>query len=263
MADADERGKAQPTDEDARAAARALVDLVRKQHLPKRFRREPPWHSVAAAFVVRMADTVESILTLWDGKDALQSKNDLDMMILLRVLYEQTVVFAWLAIDPPAHMDQWGDNERYYHRVLVEEAAEYGIPCTEEEVTTKGKKLKPMDQLALAVDQHWGGQLTGFRTAAAKGQKEQIDLLTFAGLYLPIYREASVTAHATPASLQPYMNLNANPRVVHVASGGRYAAWWSVIVPLYTQALIVCNSVVGWPDRETVLGINNGMYATG
>jgi hypothetical protein len=216
-----------------------------------------------AAFVVRIADTAESILTLWNGKDALQSKNDLDMMILLRVLYEQTVVFAWLAIDPPAHMKQWGANERYYHRALVVEAAEYGIPCTEEEVTTKGRKLKPMDQLALAVDQRWGGQLTGFRTAAAKGQKEQIDLLTFAGLYLPIYREASATAHATPASLKPYMDLDANPRVVHVASGGPYAGWWSVIVPLYTQALIVCNSVLGWPDRDTVLGINNGMYRTG
>jgi Family of unknown function (DUF5677) len=263
MASADERGKTKPMNEQAKAAARALVDLVRTQHLPKRFRREPPWHSVAAASVVRIADTVESILTLWEGKDALGSKNDLDMMILLRVLYEQTVVFAWLAIDPEAHMDEWGDNERYYHRVLVEEAAEYGIPCTWEELTARGKKLKPMDQLARAVDEHWGGVLTGFRAAAAKGKKQQIDLLNFAGLYLPIYREASATAHATPASLAPYMDLEVWPRVVHVASGGRFAAWWSMVVPLYSQALIICNSVLGWPDLDTVLGINNGMYPTG
>jgi hypothetical protein len=260
MASADERGGTQPTGADARAAARALIDLVRKQHLPKRFRREPPWHSVAAAFVVRMADTVESILTLWDGKDALGSENDLDMMILLRSLYEQTVVFAWLAIDPQAHMKQWGENERYYHRVLVEEAAEYGIPCTYEEVTTKGNRLKPMDQLARAVDEHWGGVLTGFRTAAAKGRKQQIDLLTFAGLYLPIYREASTATHATPVSLTPYMDLDASPRVVRVASGQNYAAWWSMVVPIYTQALIVCNSVLKWPDKQTVLDINNSMY---
>jgi hypothetical protein len=258
VASADERGKTQPTDDDAKAAARALVDLVRTQHLPKRFRHEPSWHLVTAAFVVRMADTVESILSLWSG-----DKSGLDMMILLRALYEQTVVFAWLAIDPTAHLDEWGENERYYHRVAVEEAAEYGIPCTWEELTTMGTRLKPLNQLALAVDEHWGGQLTGFPTAAAKGQKQELDLLTFAGLYLPIYREASSATHATPAALAPYMDLAANPRVVDVASGNEYAAWWSIVVPLFTQALIVCNSVVGWPDRDMVLGINNSMYPTG
>jgi hypothetical protein len=252
----DERGKTQPTDDDAKAAARALIDLVRTQHLPKRFRHEPPWHAIAAAFVVRMGDTVESILTLWER----ERRSGLDMMILLRALYEQTVVFAWLAIDPDAHLPEWGENERYYFRVGVEEAAEYGIPCTWEEVTTKGKKLKPMNQLALAVDEHWGGQLTGFRTAAAAKRKQEIDLLSFAGLYLPIYREASSATHATPAALAPYMDLTSNPRVVDVPSGDEYAAYWSVVVPLYTQALIVCNSELGWPDLQTVLDINNGMY---
>lgn len=238
-----------------RRRQRALIDLVRTQHRPKRFRLEPPWHSIAAAFVVRIADTVESILALWE------SKNALDMMILLRALYEQIVVFAWIAIDPDAHLPQWGDNELYFHRVLIEEAAEYGIPCTEEELNAKGKKLKPINQLALAVDEHWGGQLTGFRVAAEKGQKQELDLLNFAGLYLPIYREASANAHATPSSLSPYMDLGTWPRVVHAASGAEYAAWWTMIVPLYAQALVICNSVLGWPDLGTVLAINNGMYA--
>jgi hypothetical protein len=45
--------------------------------------------------------------------------------------------------------------------------------------------------------------------------------------------------------------------------GSGNAAWWSVIVPLYTQALIVCNSVLKWPDKQTVLDINNGIYPPG
>ncbi len=259
MSSAEERGKTQPTDEDAKAAARALVDLVRTWHLPKRLYHDPPWHLVAASFVVRMGDTVESILTLWER----DRRSGLDMMILLRALYEQAVVFAWLAIDPDAHLQRWGDSERYYHRVMVEEAAEYGIACTEEEVTTTGQRLKPMNQLALAVDEHWGGQLVGFRTAAAKRRKVEADLLSFAGLYLPIYREASSATHATPAALAPYFDVTEYPRVVSTPSGEEYAAVWSVVVPLYTQALIVCNSVLGWPDLQAVLDINNGMYPAG
>ncbi len=256
MATADERGKQKPTDDDAKAAARALIDLVRTQHLPKRFRREPAWHHVAAAFTVRMGDTVESILSLWER----DRRSPLDMMILLRALYEQTVVFAWLAIDPPAHMKEWGESERYYFRLAIEAAAEYGIPCTEEEVTTTGKQLKPMDQLARAVDAHWGGVLTGFRSAAAKRRKEQIDLLNFTGRYLMIYREASSATHATPAALDPYLDTTKYPCVVDLPAGDEYAYYWSIVVPLYAEALIVCNSVLGWPDLQTVLDINNGMY---
>jgi len=259
VSSADERGKTQPADDDAKAAARALVDLVRTWHLPKRFYHDLPWHAIAAAFVVRMGDTVESILALWEA----DRRSGLEMMILLRALYEQTVVFAWLAIDPDTHLDEWGDNERYYYRVTIEEAAEYGIPCTEEQFATHGKRLKPMNQLALAVDEHWGGRLAGFRTAAAKRRKEEVDLLAFAGLYLPIYREASSTTHATPVSLEPYMKLDRYPRVIDEPSGEEYAAWWSIAVPLYTQALIVCNSVLGWPDLQAVLDINNGMYPSG
>ena len=104
MSSADERGKTPPTDDEAKAAARALVDLVRAWHRPRRFRHEPSWHHIAAAFVVRMGDTVESILTLWEA----DRRSGLDMMILLRALYEQTVVFAWLAIDPDTHLKEWG-----------------------------------------------------------------------------------------------------------------------------------------------------------
>ena len=34
-------------------------------------------------------------------------------------------------------------------------------------------------------------------------------------------------------------------------------------MPLYAQALVVCNHVIGWPDLQAVLDINNGMYPAG
>jgi hypothetical protein len=59
------------------------------------------------------------------------------------------------------------------------------------------------------------------------------------------------------------MELDRYPRVIDEPSGEEYAGWWSIAVPLYTQALIVCNSALGWPDLHAVLDINNGMYPSG
>ena len=122
---------------------------MRAWHLPKRFRHEPSWHHIAAAFVVRMGDTVESILTLWEA----DRRSGLDMMILLRALYEQTIVFAWLAIDPDTHLEEWGKAERHFFRAGVAEAAEYGIPTSEEDLSAKGVRPKSLDQLARLVDE--------------------------------------------------------------------------------------------------------------
>ena len=33
-----------------------------------------------------------------------------------------------------------------------------------------------------------------------------------------------------------------------------------MVVPLYAQALVMCSRVLKWPDEQSVLDINNGMY---
>jgi hypothetical protein len=255
MADAPTPGSIQPTDEAALTAARALVALVRPAHSPQRFyKSERGWRIAAAAMVFRMADTVESIMALMEGRYAL------DTLILLRALYEQVVTFCWLAIDPEKHIDLWGKNEHYWQRKLHEDALAYGHTALSPEglkATEDAKKQDPIPKLAEAVDGHWGGRLIGFR----EPQSDPKDLLNFRGLYLGIYRTASRAAHIQPESLAPYGDFDPYPVVVSEARWERSdLMWWSLAVPLYAQALIVCNAVLKWPDVDQVLAINNKMY---
>jgi hypothetical protein len=213
--------------------------------------------------VFRMADTVESMVALNEGKYAL------DTLILLRALYEQVVTFRWLAISPEKHIDAWGvaefrwqlrlhkDSLAYGHLALSPAgvaAAERGI----EQAAGKGANMPPLKKLAEEVDEHWGGRMIGFREP---GASELADLLNFGGLYLGIYRIGSKAAHIEPESLNAYLDRQSYPVVVdEPVVEDDEAIWWSLAVPLYAQALIVCNSVLKWPDLDAVLAVNNRMY---
>jgi len=123
MAVAGPPGSIKPTDDAALAGARTLVALV-KAHKPQRFyKSERGWRIATAAMVFRMADTVESMVALNEGKYAL------DTLILLRALYEQVVTFCWLAISPEKHIDAWGANEHYWQLRLHRDSLKYGHPA--------------------------------------------------------------------------------------------------------------------------------------
>jgi hypothetical protein len=81
------------------AANAGLVGLVRS-HLPFRiYGGERWWALFRTAALVRMADTVESLM------DLMAAEQYLDGQILVRSLYEQVATFAWLSIDPDTR--QW------------------------------------------------------------------------------------------------------------------------------------------------------------
>jgi hypothetical protein len=41
---------------------------------------------------------------------------------------------------------------------------------------------------------------------------------------------------------------------------GESSIFFPLVVPLYSQALIICHRQLGWPDPERVVAINNRMY---
>lgn len=80
-------------------ASRELIELVTSQ-LPQRFYPgEHPWRMFGAAIIVRMADTVESMMVL------MAARLPIDGLILLRALYEQVVRYLWVSIDPDSNME--------------------------------------------------------------------------------------------------------------------------------------------------------------
>jgi hypothetical protein len=89
------------------AANAELVGLVRS-HLPFRiYGGERWWALFRTAALVRMADTVESLM------DLMAAEHDLDGQILVRSLYEQVVTFAWLSIDPDTRQWRWVGEGRW------------------------------------------------------------------------------------------------------------------------------------------------------
>lgn len=98
-----------PSNEEMRTATAELVAIVRSR-LPMRYYGGERWWSMfAAAALVRMTDTVSSLLALMPGD------HTLDAQSLLRSLYEQVVTFAWIGVDPDRRQFRWDGEARWDH----------------------------------------------------------------------------------------------------------------------------------------------------
>jgi uncharacterized protein DUF5677 len=240
-----------PTDEAVLKASTDLIELV-EASLPQRFYRgEHPWKWMGAAFIVRMTDTVESMVVLMKAGRAT------DGQVLLRSLYEQVVIYCWASIDRETNPERWRLNGLYWLRKLHTDAIPYSQKVlTQHELAKaeKGVQMPPVMEQAAEVDRYWGGRLVGFRPPTPG------DMLTMRGLYVAIYRMGSRAAHAEATALNPYIDYD-YPRRVHRSERDRDSPWWSLAVPLYAQALLVCNEQLKWPDPKQVKAINNAMYA--
>jgi hypothetical protein len=249
-----EPGSVQPSNEAVATASSELIELV-VSHLPQRFYAgEHPWRMFGAAVIVRMTDTVESLMAL------MATGLPIDGLILLRALYEQVIRYLWISIDPDNHIEAWGSNARWQMRKLHNDALKFGqtvMDDSELAAAEGSKELPGLADLALAVDTHWGGKMIGFRSPAT-GQQ---GILTMRGLYTMVYRTGSRAAHVQPDSLEPYGELHVSPRVIRRPGKDDPSIWWPLALALYSHALIVCNDQLNWPDPDRVRAINNGMYA--
>jgi hypothetical protein len=250
-----ELGWVRPSDGAVEKAARELVGLV-EHHMPQRFYRgEHAWRAAGTAMIVRMADTVESIVAL------MNADLPVDSLILLRALYEQVVVYCWITIDPEGHYDRWLSGARWYERRLHNDSLAYDLELLSEDelaASESAVQLPGLAQMASEVDKHWGARMIGFRPA--RGGREGI--LTLRGLYVAIYRIASRAAHAQPHALEPYSDFQSYPRRVTRPGPTTESIWWPLAIPLYAHALLICSTQLRWPDPNRVRAINDAMYRT-
>jgi hypothetical protein len=250
-----------PSPEKMYAANAELVGLVRG-HLPFRiYAGERWWALFRTASLVRMADTVESLI------DLMAAEQDLDGQILVRSLYEQVVTFAWLSIDPDTRQWRWVGEGRWDLLKAHNDATAFGLTLLSgEEVkswqeflglskadetasdpelwaaeTNSDKRRKrpdlervlpPVTDRALEADEHWSSRIRGLHP---KGH-----LLSFRGLYLPAYRTASRSAHGFLMALDPYLSEEANRRVVSRAQPGP-RIMWALVAPLFAMAVVIAS----------------------
>lgn len=245
-----------------------FVALVRRQ-LPRFYTGERWWALFTAASLVRMADTVESLM------DLMSSKRDLDGQTLVRSLYEQVVTFAWIAIDPEKRQRRWAGEGRWDELKLHNDAATFGLPIlTQDEVAATKKSLgmepetgpeapralncargsrrkgpdpdrvlPPVTERAREADEYWSSRVAGLHPSG--------DPLGFRGLYLPAYRVASRATHSSMMALEPYLSREPNRLVIDDAEPGP-RIMWALIGPLFGIALTIAAQHVNWIDEVTV-----------
>jgi Family of unknown function (DUF5677) len=244
-------GSESPSQAAVAVAGRSLVALV-SERLPQEFPQTAErWLAYRTALVARMADIVESVISLMEqGRDS-------DGGVLVRVLYEHVVKYCWIAEAPSARLLRWRADAVYWEHKLDDDLADYGMIVPENQrLKGEARQLPPMIQLADEVDRYWGERLIGFTPR----QQGEAGMFTLRGLYNPIYRTLSETVHARPEATRATLDPLSRPLRVFMAEPLDHIFWWGLVVPLYAQALLVCNTQIGWPDPDTVRAINNGMY---
>jgi hypothetical protein len=219
-----------PSPEQMTTTNTELVAMVRGR-LPMRFYAGEAWWSVyCTASLVRMADTVETLMEL----------------LPTRSLYEQVVTFAWIAIDPSARHQRWEGEAKIQMAKLHHDALSFGEQIlSEEEVaaTRASKGLPPLTDMALEADKHWSGRIDGLHPDG--------HLLGFRGLYLSIYRLGSRPAHGSMLALEPYVTHVERRIVVDTARQGTLL-WYSLIAPLFSIGLVVAAQRFHWLDEVNI-----------
>jgi hypothetical protein len=173
---------------------RDFVRYVRRNFPMRFYQREGKWPVCATAALLRMCDTVDSIMALM-GKRKLG-----DARALLRSLYEQVVVFSWVAIHPDTRLELWEGTSKKEQLKLHNEALRYGeTVLTPKKVTefAAARDIPPTVAMANELDEYWPGRVPGLHEAGG--------LLSFHGLYQGIYRVGSRQTHGTFAALDPYV----------------------------------------------------------
>jgi hypothetical protein len=226
-----------------------LVAYVRSNFPMRFYAGEQWWSTFAAASVLRMADTVDHIIT------ELGTMSNGDSLTLVRVVYEQGVTLCWVAIDPESHHGRWRAHALASDSKLRADIERFGAkldPIPEPDKSAVG--LPSMDQRAEESDQHWHGKVAGLHAGT--------HLFSFRGLYAALYRTASRPAHASYGAVAEYVDDGARPVVVRspTASEPGLAV---LAVPLLGMTLAVLASRVQWINEDSVREIVGRLHVPG
>lgn len=231
----------------------ALID----ERLPLQFESDDLWGPVAHAFIARGTALVDSITTLVErGRIG-------EAQMLVRCLFEHVTVLCWLAIDPTPNLEEWRQWCDARRLKMHKDALSYDITVLSTAEVEKFKSAttpKPMPELCSLVDDHWSENSDAFRPRVREDGGAEI--LTFTGFYVAVYRKCSNLVHADLFSVDRFVSsplpsvATAHARERRVETNNDYPGF---CFPLMGFMLIALESHFGWPKREVVDSIVDGI----
>lgn len=210
-----------------------------------------PMRLIGPALLVRGACTLEAI-----GKLAALERRA-EPGILLRVLLEHMIVFAWLSAEPTnERIGRWlkYDSKR---RLAMHRDMPEGMPDLLNEQmqayfdgirrTVEGE-FPDMRTCAKQADEHWNTRLPGVLHPGN-------DWASFLGLYRVVYRLMSAPTHAYLLGLQHVIKKTPDGEVIDMEprSDQQPAVYMAPIA--YTLGLYVSSAAQGWPAEESLKSI--------
>lgn len=150
-------------------------------------RRHGDWPLVGFAMLARACGTLESVAALAPSRRAV------DAGALSRVLFEETVTFAWIAIDPSVNLDAWVRWDRRQRLNADNDLAQRGgAPLLSDHVRADYKRFidngpmmpENLTERAEQVDVHWSARVAAI-------EADPLSPTSFRGMYRYLYRTDS------------------------------------------------------------------------
>lgn len=156
------------------------------------------WGAAGPAMLCSAAGTMHSANVLRAGNSGASQ----DIGVLVRRIYEYSVDYAWVAIDPTKErLQRWAGHQDFRWRPKhMDRLAQYGVVVNEDakrrfDIWRKRHGGLPgLDVRAQEVDSHWADAITGAH--AGSGMEK---------LYSTIYSRTSPWAHPTPNALADFI----------------------------------------------------------
>jgi hypothetical protein len=235
----------------ALAAGAALAALV-EERLPltvKTSQPPQPMRVIGPAMLARGAGTVQAI-----GKLAPLNR-DADAGVLLRVLLEHMITFAWLAADEDdKRFALWlkSDSKRRLtmHNDLPSELDDLLPPplkaLFERIVDRVGGQLPNLRLRAQCADADWAPRLPGVLQPG-------IEWASYLGLYRTVYRYLSGFTHAGDLSLNAVIKRGEEGEDIVAMETWESESSAVVIAPFVLGlGLYVASEAQDWPDRQAI-----------
>jgi hypothetical protein len=233
----------------ALAAICKLVELV-DERLPLKVKDadEEPMRLIGPALLVRGASTLEAI-----GKLA-ELERRADTGVLLRVLLEHMIVFAWLSAEPTnERIGLWlkYDSKRRLamHRDMPDGVPDLLNPQMHAyfagiRQTVEGE-FPDLRSCAKQADDHWRTRLPGVLHPAN-------DWGSFLGLYQVVYRSMSAPTHAHLLGLQSVIKQTSEGEVIDMEPRSDRQPAVCLAPVAYALGLHVSSAALGWPAKESL-----------